>query len=52
MKIGYFKNYPHKAYGIKYVKEHITGFVVPRWVFVIYYGKRYRAFSNYSNPLN
>ena len=47
MEIGCFKNYPHRAYGITFEKRHITGMLKIGWILMIYYGRRYRCFSNY-----
>ena len=45
-KIGYFKNYPQTSYGIVWEKRLNIGYIKSQWILVLYYGKKYRAFSN------
>jgi hypothetical protein len=47
MRKGYFKNYPHTAYGFIYEKRHVVGQVGTQWILIIYFYKWFRAFSNH-----
>ena len=48
MRIIYDKYYPKKVYGIEFLRRPVVGFIKKQWIFIIYYGHRYKAFSNYN----
>lgn len=46
-KVSIHKQDPYKAFGFKYVKRLHPHYITPQWVFVIYFYKWYKAWSNY-----
>lgn len=49
-KVSIYKQDPYIAFGYKYTKRLHPHYIKPQWIFVIYFYKWYKAWSNY--PLN
>lgn len=46
-RVYMYKHDPYIAFGFKYVKKLHPQHITPQWVFVIYFYKWYKAWSNY-----
>ena len=52
MKKGYFKNYPHTAYGFSFEKKDKPGQFTTQYILIIYFYKWFKAYSNYPISLD